>query len=87
MKRAPPSGGASYRTIPPWRSAMLAGLRDGASGDPVAEGRVLQALQAQGGLSEEESAQWLDSLIESLVASGAAELRRDGADTPILLNR
>lgn len=54
---------ACLKANPPWRSAMLAGLRDGTSGDPVAEGRVLQALQAQGGLSEEESAQWLDSLI------------------------
>ncbi|TYK70623.1 MBL fold metallo-hydrolase [Comamonas sp. Z3] len=31
--------------------------------------------------------QWLDSLIESLVASGAAELRRDAAGVPILLNQ
>lgn len=48
---------------PPWRPAMLAGLRDGAAGDPVAEGRVLQFLQEQGGLSEDEFAQWVDSLI------------------------
>ena len=66
MAQDPPFAQAlavSLKANPPWRPAMLAGLRDASSGDPVAEGRVLQALQAQGGLSEEESAQWLDSLL------------------------
>ena len=41
----------------------------------------------QGYFDAQTVQQWLDSLIESLVASGAAELRRDATGTPILLNQ
>lgn len=51
------------RTDPPWRAGLLRALRDPKSGNPVATSRVMQALQEQGGLSGEEYAQWLDSLI------------------------
>jgi len=42
---------------------MLEALRDPKAGNPVAAGRVMQALQDQGGLSPVEYANWLDSLI------------------------
>lgn len=48
---------------PPWRPGMLEALRDPKAGNPVAAGRVMQALQDQGGLSPVEYANWLDSLI------------------------
>ncbi|MNJ72450.1 hypothetical protein D3C77_691000 [compost metagenome] len=41
----------------------------------------------QGYFDAQTVQQWLDGLIESLVASGAAELRRDATGTPILLNQ
>lgn len=54
---------AKLRQGPPWRAGLLRALRDPASGNPVAAGRVMQALQNQGGLEPEEYAHWLDSLI------------------------
>lgn len=51
------------RSEPPWRSRMLAALRDRKSGDPLAAGQVMQALQANGGLSGDEYLRWLDSLM------------------------
>ena len=54
---------ASLRQNPPWRVGMLAALRDPGTGNQVAAGRVMQALQNQGGLTPEEYTHWLDSLI------------------------
>ena len=48
---------------PPWRAGMLAALHHRATGNPVASGRVMQALYAKGKLSPEEYAQWLDGLL------------------------
>lgn len=48
---------------PPWRDSTLAALRHPTRGNPDAAGRIMQALQAQGGLSEEEYNRWLDSLM------------------------
>ena len=54
---------AMLRQGPPWRAGLLITLRDPKKGNPVAVGRVMQALQNQGGLKPEEYADWLDSLI------------------------
>lgn len=51
------------RTDPPWRSSLLSALRDQKTGNAAANGRVMQALQDEGGLSADEYARWLDSLI------------------------
>ncbi|MFN7183639.1 MAG: hypothetical protein ACK4MZ_05555 [Thermomonas haemolytica] len=48
---------------PPWRDGTLAALRDPKTGNPDVAGRILQALQAQGGLSQDEYDRWLDSLM------------------------
>ena len=48
---------------PPWRGSTLAALREPKTGNPGANGRVMEALQANGGLSKVEYDQWLDSLI------------------------
>lgn len=48
---------------PPWRAGLLVALRDPKTGNPLAAGRVMQALQNRGGLAPEEYAHWLDSLI------------------------
>ena len=53
----------TLRKDPPWRQAMLEALRHPSTGNPVANGRVMQALQDLGALHEEEYARWLDSLI------------------------
>jgi len=54
---------AKLRQGPPWRAGLLNSLRDPKAGNPVAVGRVMQALQNQGGLKPEEYAQWLDNLM------------------------
>ena len=54
---------AKLRQGPPWRAGLLNSLRDPKAGNPVAVGRVMQALQRQGGLKPEEYAQWLDNLM------------------------
>ncbi|MCR6496032.1 tetratricopeptide repeat protein [Thermomonas sp. S9] len=48
---------------PPWRDGTLAALRHPKIGNPEAAGRIMQALQAQGGLSQDEYDRWLDSLM------------------------
>lgn len=53
----------TLRSDPPWRAGFMAMLRDPKRGNPVAAGQVMGALQAQGGLSDDEYARWLDSLI------------------------
>lgn len=51
------------RENPPWRAGILGALRDPKTGNPEAAGRVMQALQDNGGLSAEEYSRWLDSLM------------------------
>lgn len=53
----------ALRADPPWRTGTLAALRDVKTGNPKAEGHVLQRLQDEGGLSDAEYKDWLDSLI------------------------
>lgn len=48
---------------PPWRTSVLAALRNGKTGNALATDQVMQALQTQGGLSAKEYAEWLDSLM------------------------
>jgi hypothetical protein len=48
---------------PPWRRSVLAALADPRHGNLAAAGRVMQALQARNGLSDEEYARWLDGLM------------------------
>ena len=48
---------------PPWRRSVLAALRDPKAGNQAAAGRIMEALQARGALSDEEYARWLDSLL------------------------
>lgn len=50
-------------TNPPWRDGTLAALRDPKIGNSGATGRVMQELQANGGLSQDEYRRWLDSLM------------------------
>lgn len=53
----------SLRQNPPWRPGIIAALRAAGAGNQRAAGRVMQALQNQGGLRPEEYARWLDSLM------------------------
>jgi len=53
----------SLRDDPPWRAGVLAALRHPKTGNPLAAGQVMQALQDKGGLSADEYSRWLDSLI------------------------
>ena len=53
----------TLRSGPPWRNRVLAALRDPRSGNPLAAGQVMQALQANDGLSKDEYMRWLDSLM------------------------
>ncbi|TLX22277.1 tetratricopeptide repeat protein [Thermomonas fusca] len=53
----------SLRDDPPWRAGVLAALRHPKTGNPLAAGQVMQALQDRGGLSADEYSRWLDSLI------------------------
>ncbi|HTL13808.1 MAG TPA: hypothetical protein VL251_01755, partial [Thermomonas sp.] len=50
---------------PPWRAAMLAALQAPKTGDAVAEGQVMQALQAQGDLSAAEYDRWLEGMMSA----------------------
>ncbi|MBV2208194.1 MAG: tetratricopeptide repeat protein [Thermomonas sp.] len=48
---------------PPWRARTLAALRAPTTGNALAADQVMQSLQDQGGLSEQEYAGWMDSLM------------------------
>ena len=54
---------ASLRTNPPWRAAMLQALQSRTDDTAQAQARVMQSLQSRGGLSDEEFARWLGSLM------------------------
>lgn len=81
----------ALRPNPPWRAGLLATLRDKRSGDPVATGQVMQALQAQGGLSVDEYGGWLDSLLAQgrwgeAYARWAGAVAKPGGRLPLLYN-
>lgn len=76
---------------PPWRRGFLASLQDARSGDPVAAGRVLQALKARGHLSPEDDARWMDSLMAQgrwgeAFARWADAVPKPGGRLPLLYN-
>lgn len=82
---------AMLRQGPPWRAGLLIALRDPAKGNPVAVGRVMQALQNQGGLKPEEYADWLDSLIAQgrwgeAYARWAGQVAKPGGRLPLVYN-
>ncbi len=81
----------TLRADPPWRPGMMAALRDAKIGNPVAAGRVMQAMQDQGGLSAEEYARWLDSLIAQgrwgeAYARWAGDVTKPGGRLPLVYN-
>ena len=82
---------ATLRQEPPWRTAFLNALRDPRTGNPLAAGRVMQALQNQGGLAPEEYAGWLDSLIlqgrwGEAYARWAGKAVKPGGRLPLVYN-
>jgi tetratricopeptide (TPR) repeat protein len=82
---------ATLRQNPPWRAGLLAALRDSRTGNQVAVGRVMQALQNQGGLAPEEYAGWLDSLIQQgrwgeAYARWAGKALKPGGRLPLVYN-
>lgn len=81
----------ALRQDPPWRAGLLAALRDPKRGNPVATARVMQALQEQGGLSQQEYAGWLDSLIAQgrwgeAYARWAGSVAKPGGRLPLVYN-
>ena len=79
------------RTNPPWRQGLLAALHHPKTGQPAAAGRVMQALQFQGGLSRQEYAGWLDSLIRQgrwgeAYARWAGSVIKPGGRLPLVHN-
>lgn len=79
------------RTNPPWRAGTLTALRNPPGGDLQPAGVVLQALQDKGGLSADEYAGWLDSLIAQgrwgeAYARWAGAIARTGARLPPVFN-
>ncbi len=81
----------SLQADPPWRAGLLAALRDPKTGNAMANGRVMQALQDQGGLSAEEYARWLDSLIAQgrwgeAYARWAGAVAKQGGRIPLAYN-
>jgi tetratricopeptide (TPR) repeat protein len=81
----------ALRADPPWRTGTLAALRDIKTGNPEAAGRVLQALQDKGGLSDAEYKDWLDSLIlqdrwGEAYARWAGAVAKPGGRLPLVYN-
>ncbi len=81
----------SLRTDPPWRAGILAALRNPKTGNPSAAGQVMGALQHQGGLSPEEYAGWLDSLMAQgrwgeAYARWAGAVLKPGERLPLVYN-
>lgn len=81
----------TLRDEPPWRARVLAALRDRKTGNPVAAGQVMQALQANGGLDEDEYRRWLDSLLAQgrwgeAYARWAGRAAKVGGRLPLLYN-
>lgn len=80
---------ASLRTNPPWRAAMLQALQSRT--DDMAQAQVMQSLQSRGGLSVEEFAHWLNSLMAQgrwgeAYARWAGTVVKPGGRLPTLFN-
>lgn len=78
-------------TSPPWRGTTLAAFRDPKTGNPDANGRIMEALQANGGLTKSEYDRWLDSLIAlgrwgEAYARWAGEAAKVGGRLPLVYN-
>ena len=78
-------------TSPPWRGATLAAFRDPKTGNPDANGRIMEALQANGGLTKAEYDRWLDSLIAQgrwgeAYARWAGEAAKASGRLPLVYN-
>lgn len=81
----------ALRSDPPWRPRLLAALRHPKTGNAVAAGQVMGALQQQGGLSQKEYAGWLDSLMAQgywgeAYARWAGEVPKPGGKLPLVYN-
>lgn len=81
----------ALRADPPWRPGLLAALRNPKTGNPVAAGQVMDALQQQGGLSTQEYAGWLDSLMtqgrwSEAYARWASAVPKPGGRLPLVYN-
>ncbi len=79
------------RQSPPWRDALLAALRNPKTGDPLAAGQVMQALQDQGGLNAQDYGRWLDSLIAQgrwgeAYARWAGDVHKPDGRLPLVYN-
>lgn len=82
---------ATLHQEPPWRASFLNALRNPRTGNAVAAGRVMQALQNQGALNPEEYAGWLDSLISQgswgeAYARWAGKAAKPGGRLPLVYN-
>lgn len=76
---------------PRWRAGMLHALQHPSRGDPASADAVLAALQRHGGLDEEETAAWIESLLRDgrwgeAHARWAAPLVAAGTPLPLLYN-
>lgn len=79
------------RRPPAWRSGMLAALRSAADGQREGAGRVLSALQRNGGFDANETAAWIDSLLREgrwgeAYARWASPIVARGGSLPLLFN-
>ena len=82
---------ASLRTNPPWRAAMLQALQSRTDDTAQAQAQVMQSLQSRGGLSVEEFARWLNSLMAQgrwgeAYARWAGTVVKPGGRLPTLFN-
>ncbi len=81
----------TLRGDPPWRPGVLAALRHPKTGNSLAAGQVMQALQDKGGLTTDEYSRWLDSLIaqgrwgEAYARWAGSAVKLDGR-LPLLYN-
>lgn len=84
--------GTALAARPPWRDGLLAALGAAArKGNADPEKRVMTQLHAQGGLSREETRQWIDSLMAQgrwgeALARWAGDVAHPGGRLPLLYN-
>ncbi|RZA14318.1 MAG: tetratricopeptide repeat protein, partial [Lysobacteraceae bacterium] len=94
MAQAPAFAAALAKALqadPPWRTRLLASFNSPKTGNPVAAGQVMQALQDQGALDDAEYSRWLDSLLAQgrwgeAYARWAGPVAARGGVVPILYN-
>lgn len=84
--------GTAMAARPPWRDGLIAALGAAArEGNADPEKRVMTQLHAQGGLSREETRQWIDSLMAQgrwgeAQARWAGDVAHPGGRLPLLYN-